>query len=605
MSGEKVFNCGLWYDGELHKGVYFANAEHNALYANGEVTPDGASYREIWKPMDYTMKVTRQRSAPDTGGVHTSGFGYAVYGTEDGGVLCPDGVWRTVELSHGGRLGVDDAQFLSGEFTFYFTPKQAAVQVKEKSKGLAEKYPDRFYQTAIGNVGWSYTALDHQVNDEAYWYYTKDGTSEWHGTSFSVGVPNTSSDARGQYSEEIKERPGCITNFTWGDTAFVIAPPENIDDSVVFDGVRLDKAFMTTMLTEIPVREIEKINAQTEIFGMNNTFEYTPITEIPAGCLAGLRAVAWNETFAYCHKLKELPEQFIGGTLGTRNGAFFHGTFMECHGLEKLPNRIYKRGTVTEPFGADCMFFNCKALKNLPATLFEGCEGVLGDAKRMFMGAFDPAANIHVPGTLLQPLASAVEKNAYCIAGMFAYSGIKTVDADLLKPFVGKDVALQPDGATFGLFSRSGITRVPKGFCDGIAVGSRRVAGEDNFSKMFSDCVDLWTVPSDIFDHLDWTGFRYGSMSMFEWTFRGCRSLMKLPPLWEKFGTRTDVDHGIYYAEAHMTFQGCRYASNYAACPNWCKYEDVDESVRHYGYCRVTKEEYDRINRLNEANQKA
>ena len=599
MSGEKVFNCGLWYDGKLHKGIYFAKAEHDALYANGEVTQDGANYSEIWKPMDYTMKVTRQRSAPDTGGVHSSGFGYAVYGTEDGGVLCPDGVWRTVEL--GGRLGVDDAQFLSGEFTFYFTPKQAAVQVKEKSKGLAEKYPDRFYQTAIGNVGWSYTALDHQVNDEAYWYYTKDGTSEWYGTGFSVGVPNTSSDARGQYSEEIKERPGCVTNFTWGDTAFVIAPPENIDDSVVFDGVRLDKAFMTTMLTEIPVREIEKINAQTEVFGMNNAFEYMPITEIPAGCLAGLRAVAWNETFAYCHKLKELPEQFIGGTLGTRNGAFFHGTFMECHGLEKLPNRIYKRGTVTEPFGADRMFLNCKALKNLPATLFEGCDGVLGDAKEMFFGAFDPAANVNVPGSLLQPLAAAVDKNAPCIGGMFAYSGIKTVDADLLKPFVGKDVYLR--GSDFlGFFDHSGITSVPQGLFDGISAGCLRKSGYSNFVAMFCGCKSLQTVPDDIFDHLNWSGNQWPArMNFFDHTFNGCTNLKRLPPLWMKFGTRTKTDRwGMYYwADATWTFFGCFNASNYDACPDWCKGVNVSSD----GYCAITKEEYDRINRLNEANK--
>ena len=603
MSGEKVFNCGLWYDGELHKGVYFANAEHNALYANGEATQDGASYREIWKPMDYTMKVAHKAYEPDPDGVQGTGFGYHVYGTGNGAALCPDGVWRTVKLSPDIPMYVGrENLYTDGEITFYFTPVQAAIQVEERSKGAAEKYPERFYQTAIGNVGWTYTYKDHQDNDKSYWRYTSENTYGY-GTRFSVGGIEVSEYLRSQYTEEMKGEFDRTTDFTWGDTAFVIKPPEKIEDSIVLDGVTLDRAFMRTLLTKIPVREIEKINAQTEIFGMNNTFEYTPITEIPAGCLAGLRAVAWNETFAYCHKLKELPEQFIGGTLGTRNGAFFHGTFMECHGLEKLPNRIYKRGTVTEPFGADCMFFNCKALKNLPATLFEGCEGVLGDAKRMFMGAFDPAANIHVPGTLLQPLASAVEKNAYCIAGMFAYSGIKTVDADLLKPFVGKDVALQPHGTTFGLFSRSGITSVPQGFCDGIAVKSRRVSGDDNFSKMFGGCENLRTVPSNIFDRLDWTGFSYGSMSMFEWTFRDCKNLRTLPPLWEKFGTRTEERHGIYYAKATMTFYGCRNASNYAACPNWCKYEGVSQSP--YGYCRITKEEYDRINRLNEANQKA
>ena len=54
-----------------------------------------------------------------------------------------------------------------------------------------------------------------------------------------------------------------------------------------------------------------------------------------------------------------------------------------------------------------------------------------------------------------------------------------------------------------------------------------------------------------------------------------------------------------YWADATRTFLGCFNASNYDECPDWCKGVNVSSD----GYCAITKEEYDRINRLNEANK--
>nr|DAM94134.1 MAG TPA: hypothetical protein [Caudoviricetes sp.] len=592
MSREKVFNCGLWYDGKLHKGIYFGGAEHNALLAEGTRTQEGAVFQKEWKQIGYAMKLSNR-----TDNLNNKAWVCAVQTDGGGAALCPDGTW----CATGGNGG---PPVMSGEYTFFGVIKRYTLQIR---KSGYTGYSPLF--TALGNVGW-YCSDPDGYTAGSYWDYCIADTSPgseiydfWLGYSFNNSHGNS---YRKYYDDAMSPSLlGNVTDFEWGDGAFVIKPPYKVKGTVLPDVVAMDNAFRCSSLAKIPAQALLKIDADTEIFGMNNTFEFTPLTEIPSGCLAGLRARAWNETFAYCHKLKTLPDELIGGTLGTKNGACFHGTFWECHGLEQLPNRLYKKGTLQEPFRADAMFFNCKKLKSIPATLFEGCEGVLEGAEAMFMGAFDPTADVRVPGTLLQPLAAAADKNPQCIMGMFARSGIRTVDAGLLKPFVGKNVRLNQGNGLYGLFAGSAIESVPKGLFDGICVTK-----DHNFYTVFQGCEKLVSVPDDVFDHLDWTGdFNPGMRGMgsfFYASFLGCTSLKRLPPLWTKFGTRTEEKEtypGVtrYYAFATATFRYCTNASNYKECPDWCKYENVNSD----GYCEITKEEYDRINRLNEANQKA
>lgn len=589
MSGEKVFNCGLWYDGKLHKGIYFAKTEHNALLAEGTRTQEGAVFQKEWKQVGYAMKLSNR-----TDNLNNKAFVCAVRTDGGGAALCPDGTWRAT----GGNGGLP---VMSGEYTFFGVIKRMTLQIRKSGGYLEEGHGF----TALGNVGWHRFDPDGYTAD-SYWDYCIADTSPGNRVyDFLLGYSFEDS-YRKYYNDAMSPSLlGNVTDFEWGDGAFVIKPPYKLEGTVLPDVVAMDNAFRCSSLAKIPAQALLKIDADTEIFGMNNTFEFTPLTEIPSGCLAGLRARAWNETFAYCHKLKTLPDELIGGTLGTKNGACFRGTFWECHGLELLPNRLYKRGTLQEPFRADAMFFNCKKLKSIPATLFEGCEGVLEGAEAMFMGAFDPTAGVRVPGTLLQPLAAAVDKNPQCITGMFARSGIRYVDAGLLKPFVGKNVQLNDEIGRYGLFAESAIESVPEGFFDGICVTK-----DHNFHMVFRNCKKLVSVPDDVFDHLDWTGYEnpgvYAMRNTFYASFLGCTSLKRLPPLWMKFGTGTkekETYPGVtrYYADATATFRYCTNASNYKVCPDWCKYENVNRD----GYCEITKEEYDRINRLNEANQKA
>lgn len=592
MSGEKVFNCGLWYDGKLHKGIYFGGAEHNALLAEGTRTQEDAAFRKEWKQIGYAMKLRHR-----TDNLNIKGLCGIL---TDGGcaVLCPDGTWCRTEYGE----GLPD---MSGEYTFFGVIKRRTLQIR---KSRYPVYDTPF--TALGNVGWNCFDPDGYTAN-SYWDYCNGETSaDYQVDDFMTGYSingQIDNNYRKYYDDAMSPSLlGNATDFEWGDGAFVIKPPYKVVGTVLPDVVAMDNAFRCSSLAKIPAQALLKIDADTEIFGMNNTFEFTPLTEIPSGCLAGLRARAWNETFAYCHKLKTLPDELIGGTLGTKNGACFHGTFLECHGLEQLPNRLYKKGTLQEPFRADAMFFNCKKLKSIPATLFEGCEGVLEGAEVMFMGAFDPTAGVRVPGTLLQPLAAAADKNPQCITGMFARSGIRTVDAGLLKPFVGKSIRLDDSNGAYGLFAESAIESAPTGLFDGIRALE---GGHNNFFGIFRGCKNLVSVPDDVFDRLDWTGLKFdrvGYMGGFYAAFSGCTSLKRLPPLWLKFGTRTEEKEtypGVtrYYAQAVETFRNCTNASNYKECPDWCKYKNVNSD----GYCEITKEEYDRINRLNEANHKA
>ena len=87
MSGEKVFNCGLWYDGKLHKGIYFGGAEHNALLAEGTRTQEDAVFRKEWKQIGYAMKLRNR-----TDNLIKKGLCRIL---TDGGcaVLCTDGTW--------------------------------------------------------------------------------------------------------------------------------------------------------------------------------------------------------------------------------------------------------------------------------------------------------------------------------------------------------------------------------------------------------------------------------------------------------------------------------------------------------------------------------
>lgn len=96
----------------------------------------------------------------------------------------------------------------------------------------------------------------------------------------------------------------------------------------------------------------------------------TALESLPANLLSACgEAIYAERIFLGCTALKTLPENlFVGCTKLTK----FAEAFADCTSLETIPENLFSPiGTTTSSVTLSCCFYGCKALKSLPAGLFD------------------------------------------------------------------------------------------------------------------------------------------------------------------------------------------------------------------------------------------
>ena len=96
----------------------------------------------------------------------------------------------------------------------------------------------------------------------------------------------------------------------------------------------------------------------------------TALESLPENLLANCaEATDAIRMFLGCTSLKTIPEKFFAGTPKLTK---FEETFAECTALETIPEKLFSAiGTTTTSVTLSHCFYGCKALKSLPAGLFD------------------------------------------------------------------------------------------------------------------------------------------------------------------------------------------------------------------------------------------
>ena len=167
-------------------------------------------------------------------------------------------------------------------------------------------------------------------------------------------------------------------------------------------------------------------------------------------------------------------DNFAGQTSLAGKGAAFYGLFRACTGVISAENLVLPATTLTEDCYSD-MFVNCSSLTTVPS----------------------------LPATTLAK---------WCYAYMFQNcTSLTTVPTDLLP------ATTLADRCYFGMFWNTRITSVP-------TLPATTLANYC-YEHMFSGCVSLTTVPSDLLPATTLTAHCYRNM------FGGCSNLTAAPDL--------------------------------------------------------------------------
>ena len=96
----------------------------------------------------------------------------------------------------------------------------------------------------------------------------------------------------------------------------------------------------------------------------------TALESVPENLLSNCAEAKYAERmFLGCTSLKSIPEKLFAGTPKLQS---FEETFAECSALEAIPEKLFSAiGTTTTSITLSCCFYGCKALKGLPAGLFD------------------------------------------------------------------------------------------------------------------------------------------------------------------------------------------------------------------------------------------
>lgn len=137
----------------------------------------------------------------------------------------------------------------------------------------------------------------------------------------------------------------------------------------------------------------------TKATHFNSAFtDCTALESLPENLLAACAEVKYvTNMFVGCTSLKALPEKLFANNPLIES---FEGTFAECTSLETIPEKLFSAiGTKTTSIVFSYCFYGCRALKSIPAGLFDtvrrisfvdccfaGCASLTGESPYTMIG---------------------------------------------------------------------------------------------------------------------------------------------------------------------------------------------------------------------------
>lgn len=536
----RVFNCGLWYGGHLHKGIYYNGAMHEELltdsYLENTFGPNGTIiqkwfFNTRWGPEKYAFVFSYTGEAK----IAVNGGGYIYF--NDGSVQ---------QVAH----------------------TEASISSKYGSHWNGKSFIDPVTVTcpATATVG---VCINAPQNSTSWTNGQYDGARA-HGTIpviFGNGVTEVYWDGA---------KIGHTHKNKWQYTAQTYYTEE----------LWLEKLFYGCQtLTEFPHEMLKKIISLDDygkIHALNSAFAYTGIKEIKNGEFLEYDTIIWNNAFQGCQSLKALPEEFIGKTFkADSKWPQMEYAFSES-GIEVLPNRVFSDDAV----GANCigMFARCKNIRYIP----EGFITKRTNVSFMFLGCLNLE---RIPDDFFKNCARLMsETSKYAsVTAPFAGSGIRLLQAGLFETVIPVELKMNGNDLTGVFRDCKRLQEVQSGVFKGLSASS-------DFSYMFMGCTALTTVPDNLLDGI--TEDAYWSASRLNHMFSGCSALRHLPPLWESVKPVLYANAYKYWVACIKVFDGCTAADNYGECPEWWKTDKGTMIHSNYQWLEITEEKYNELNAI-------
>ena len=181
----------------------------------------------------------------------------------------------------------------------------------------------------------------------------------------------------------------------------------------------------------------------TKATHFNSAFaDCTALDSLPENLLAACAEVKYvTNMFVGCTSLKALPEKLFANNPLIES---FEGTFAECTSLETIPEKLFSAiGTKTTSIVFSYCFYGCRALKSIPAGLFDtvrrisfvdccfaGCTSLTGESPYTMIGDEKTHLYERVQGDDFPRIPSNKSAHIGCFAGCTGLTDYATMPAE-------------------------------------------------------------------------------------------------------------------------------------------------------------------------------
>lgn len=208
---------------------------------------------------------------------------------------------------------------------------------------------------------------------------------------------------------------------------------------------------------------------------MDHVFGATAITEVPSGIFSSqTNATVFTGAFSACVKLTDIATDFMSGASSATDIKYM---FAGCESLKKIPAGMFvNNGTVTN---LEYIFYKT-GVESLPAGIFDGLSNV-----KTIGAVFQDCLSLsELSPEIFRGLTSA-KSFKYCFSGC---SSLRSIPADL---FAGMTNAYEFKST----FEDTALESIP-----GSLFRDCRNYSSADFSYMLAGCMNLKTVPSELFE---------------------------------------------------------------------------------------------------------
>ena len=231
---------------------------------------------------------------------------------------------------------------------------------------------------------------------------------------------------------------------------------------------------------------------------------YGNLRSVPEGLFANCPNATRFEYIFAATAIESIPEKIFAANSAATN---YEGVCYACTNLKSIPADLMKKAT--SALNIKYMFAGCISLTEIPAAMFENCTEVTNLEALFYMSSgiksvkkdtFKGLSKVKTIGSVFQGCTSLTDVEEGVFDGLtsaksFPYcfadcTSLRTIPAGLLR---GLTTAYEFES----MFQNTAIDSVPEGLFNDV-----RDYDLADYAYIFSECVNLKTVPAKLFDHV-------------------------------------------------------------------------------------------------------